>query len=50
MSIDESFLHEDEEVEPVATGDDEEGAITELSSTDVLDAETDQKLKVRRER
>ncbi len=49
MAIDESLLREDEEEEPVAVGDDEEGAITELSSTDVLE-ETDQKLKVFRER
>lgn len=46
LDFDESLLY-DEEAEPVAmaVGEEEEGAIAEISSTDVLD-ESDQKLKV----
>lgn len=46
LDFDESLLCEDE-AEPVAmaVGEDEEGAIADVSSTDVLD-ENDKKLKV----
>lgn len=47
LDIEESMLREEEEAESVAmaTAEEEEGAISEISSTDVLD-ENNPKLKV----
>ena len=49
LYIDESLLREEEEADSVVmeVGEDEEGAIVEISSTDVLD-ENNKKLKVGR--